>query len=180
MAGRLGANKSSDLRPNDHHFYWPKENYEPYKFFWPLRSVPRQFRGLTTNRGLIPKQFHNVIHEISLPPNTPSKYHMRRYIKSYEIARSLFSHAKLAMLCEGRIGSPEQAEKFEQHVEDYRHIFEDYPEKLRRALAFGAFTTIGLTEDFDTHDVASLYGHLIGFPFNNIPNYTIEYFDSAA
>lgn len=81
-------------QPDKHHFQWYKELYEPRRYQG--RTIPKQFRNLPTVLGIMPRQFHNVIHSVTLPPLQPKYKEMEQHVRAYTVARKLFESAHLA------------------------------------------------------------------------------------
>lgn len=81
------------LKPDDHHFHWTRGMYARSRW---NSSVPDRFRELPTNRGIVPRQFHNVLHYVTLPPRVPYVEDMKHYLRSFEIAKQLFVSAERA------------------------------------------------------------------------------------
>jgi hypothetical protein len=79
--------------PSDiHHFYWPRVWY-PYDHEKGRLNNPSTFRNLSISKGLVPRVFHNWLHEITLPPPVPKLEIMEYRIESWDIARSLLGKA---------------------------------------------------------------------------------------
>lgn len=87
-------------RPNVHHFHWIARQYEPARYKG--RTVPNQFRELPSVKGIVPRQFHNVIHNVTLPPQMPKYRDMERHIRAYRLARWTFDSATRAMEVQSR------------------------------------------------------------------------------
>lgn len=81
-------------QPDIHHFHWLARAYSPNWF--QQRTVPEKFRELPSVKGVLPRQFHNVIHEYTLPPQMPKYHAMEQHINAYQIARWLFYSAERA------------------------------------------------------------------------------------
>lgn len=80
-------------QPDVHHFHWIAHQYTPIAYDGRTTSIPNRFRELPTVKGLMPRQFHNVIHKVTLPPKQPRLPHMARHVQAYDIARRLFTSA---------------------------------------------------------------------------------------
>lgn len=77
-----------------HHFHWIGRLYKPDRFQG--RSLPSRFRELPTVKGIVPRQFHNVIHAVTLPPNVPKYRNMDRHYRAYKVASRLYRAALAA------------------------------------------------------------------------------------
>jgi hypothetical protein len=73
------AEKSMD------HFYYEEEWYRK------LGGMAVTFRELSVHKGIVPRQFENVKHQIILPPAPPSLEVMHERIRSWTLAKNLFS-----------------------------------------------------------------------------------------
>jgi hypothetical protein len=71
-----------------HEFYW-----EGNQFTTP---VAKKFRMLAPNRGRLPRDFHTMLHKLTLPTLPPREEVMEEYNESWDIALSLLSAAALA------------------------------------------------------------------------------------
>lgn len=83
------------MRPDIHHFQWYARLYGSENFQG--RTIPWRFRELPSRKGLIPRQFHNVLHEITLPPAMPKYRDMEQHVEAYALARRLFESAGRTM-----------------------------------------------------------------------------------
>lgn len=66
---------------DEHHLYWPHASYNK-----DLEGVPRlyhEFRELPVHKIWVPRQFHNFIHTMSLPPEVPDDNVMKREVRAY-------------------------------------------------------------------------------------------------
>lgn len=88
------------MRPDVHHFHWIARRYEPTNYKG--RTIPSQFRELPTVKGIVPRQFHNVIHEVTLPPAMPRYKDMERHVRAYKLARWTFDSATRAVEIQSR------------------------------------------------------------------------------
>ncbi len=140
-----------DLRtlPDDHHFHWEMDTYQPIHHGG--SDVPAGFRELATNRGLMPRQFHNVIHHVTREPEMPCLDDMAEYIQSYMLAKraftDLFAKAKQTVHAQRRfsvrredvrnnpqringrehdeIGEAILASQFDEHFKKYKLLLEE-------------------------------------------------------
>lgn len=169
------------LRPDDHHFHWLARMYEREHFSRSQRSeLPKLFRNLPSNRGLLPRQFHNVLHNVTVPPRIPKLDFMEQYLRSYESAVQLFRHAERAIKLEEMMDNAEDPKKKNAYVEKYDTVFEGYSEQLKLALGLDAFKMIGLEDEFDTSSFTETMQRLGSCALYNIPNYTDIYFIQQA
>lgn len=79
-------------RPDIHHFHWYERLYSPKAFGG--RKIPSRFRELASVKGVLPRQFHNVVHEVTLPPAMPRYRDMKRHVDAYESASYLLQSAE--------------------------------------------------------------------------------------
>jgi hypothetical protein len=83
-------------RPDNHHFYFDAFEYTPSENDG--SDIPIRFRELPTMIGRMPRQLHNVFHDLTLKPEMPEIDAMKEYIDSYDLAyrafKKLFETAK--------------------------------------------------------------------------------------
>jgi hypothetical protein len=77
-------------RPDDHHFYFTKNEYDP--LFHHGDTIPQDFRELAVNLGRVPRQFHNVFHDFTEKPIMPDRQVMHDYTQSYRLAHAAFKN----------------------------------------------------------------------------------------
>lgn len=84
-----------------HHLQWEANAYEPIHFMdqtiddKPIDpTVPHEFRENPFHKLLIPRDMHDLIHVVTLPPEVPDYEQMKRRVDAYSIAVSLFQKAK--------------------------------------------------------------------------------------
>lgn len=82
-------------RPDVHHFHWMGRQYDAANFQG--RTIPQRFRELPSVKGILPRQFHNVIHHVTLPPAMPKYRAMAEYVAAYSLARWAFESATEAV-----------------------------------------------------------------------------------
>ena len=165
------------LRPDDHHFHWVANLYSPGRFKGSKRDdLPQRFRNLPPKRGLLPRQFHNVIHKITMPPRVPKLSRMEAYLQSYETAIALFSHAERALRLESLMDDTDDNQKLDSYVRQYDDAFRLYSTQVKRALGINAFRIIGVGEDFNPYSLAETQQALGSCALLNVPNYTNAYF----
>lgn len=74
-----------------HHLYWHEDWYRHPE----LGGDGRLFRELPVNKVLIPRVFHSWLHLVTIPPDVPDPYLMRRRIESWAVAKDLFESSRL-------------------------------------------------------------------------------------
>jgi hypothetical protein len=75
-----------------HHFQWPDAWYPYYPGI--DRANPHQFRELSIHKGLVPREFHNWLHRITIPPPVPSHEVMFYRVEAWDVARALFGEVQ--------------------------------------------------------------------------------------
>lgn len=75
-------------QPDMHHFYH-------YRSWYSLSEndgspLPSTFRELPTTLGMMPRQFHNALHDLTIPPEKPELEVMSDYIDAYQLAQQAF------------------------------------------------------------------------------------------
>jgi hypothetical protein len=78
----------SETKPDAHHFYYYKRWYSAAQNNG--SEIPHDFRELPTSVGVMPRQFHNAIHDFTLPVDRPDFDVMEDYLSSYKLAHVLF------------------------------------------------------------------------------------------
>ncbi len=168
------------LRPDDHHFHWTKSDYDPSKFTHLAKAtVPLKFRELPTMRGIIPRQFHNVLHEVTLPPIMPKVEYMDHYLRSYEIAQSLFRSAERALDLRERFDAATRDTDAERFIRQYCDIFSAYKGHMKKARGAQAMRSMGLDDlEFEPSEntLDLVVARLGSCALVNIPNYTKDHF----
>lgn len=163
------------LRPDDHHFQWVASNYDPSRYGARRNQVAKIFRNLPDRRGILPRQFHNVIHALTIPPNVPRLRDMERYIRSWQIAQQLFRSADLALMAERQFMLADR----DVVLESYERRYDLFAGQLALQLATikdtDVLENIGI-EWFDSDDVSAVHQRLGSCALINIPNYTNSYF----
>lgn len=168
------------LRPDDHHFHWIAEWYDKKHFSGKSCDVPRRFRELPSNRGILPRQFHNALHEVTLPPKMPKLGHMEHYLQSFEIAKDLFSTAERALWVESKFLADTNKVTLERLMHRFDDLFTSYRKRSAKALGINALRVIGVDEvDLMTEPFRVVVERLGSCAFQNIPNYTNDYFSSS-
>ncbi len=81
-----------ETRPDVHHFQWLARRYDPIEFSG--RTIPYRFRELPSMKGVVPRQFHNVIHAVTIPPSVPKYRDMAQHIDAYSSANHLHRSAE--------------------------------------------------------------------------------------
>lgn len=78
-----------------HHFVWERAKYLASRHDG--SQIPNQYREVPFHKGYLPRQLHNFIHATVAPPPVPALEVMQERVESYELARRLFSTARLAL-----------------------------------------------------------------------------------
>ncbi|OYX42956.1 hypothetical protein B7Y94_02730 [Candidatus Saccharibacteria bacterium 32-49-12] len=163
------------LKPDDHHFHWVAARYKKSLFTGKHSSVPAKFRDLPTNRGIVPRQFHNVIHKYTLPPEVPNLSDMVHYLESFEIASQLFRSAERAMILSGLLNQAGCSDEFERYAKRYDEVFASYSKTASLALDTGALEVIG-EDGVNIESLSEVVQRLGSCALRNTPNYTTDYF----
>lgn len=164
------------LRPDDHHFQWVASNYDPSRYCLRRNQIAKVFRNLPDRRGILPRQFHNVIHALTIPPNVPRLRHMERYIRSWQIAQQLFRSANLALMAERQFMLADR----DNVLENYERRYDQFVGQLTLQLAdiegTGILENIGI-DPFDSPDASLVHRRLGSCALITVPNYTNTYFN---
>lgn len=163
------------LRPDDHHFQWVASNYDPSRYGTRRNQVAKIFRNLPDRRGILPRQFHNVIHALTIPPNIPRLRDMERYIRSWQIAQQLFRSADLALMAERQFMLADKIAVLESYERRYDLFAGQLALQLETIKDTDVLENIGI-EWFDSHDVSAVHQRLGSCALITIPNYTNAYF----
>ena len=99
-----------DKLVEDRDFRWPNRNYDVHHLQWesgaydPMyfedfddSSVPSEFREIPFHKLYIPRQLHNLIHRVTLPPPVPEFETMQRRVDAYKLAKRLFETASISI-----------------------------------------------------------------------------------
>jgi hypothetical protein len=78
------------LRPDVHHLYWPRETYRLVDGVTDGHTPAMRFRDVCANKIYIPRDFHETIHRVTMPPAVPDAEVMLPYIDGWRIARGVF------------------------------------------------------------------------------------------
>lgn len=84
-----------------HHFYHPGSWY-PYQPQDGEASNPHVFRNLPIHKGLMPRQFENLLHWVTREPPMPDKDVMRYRVEAWTVAKNLFRMARHTVQWEKR------------------------------------------------------------------------------
>ena len=105
-----------------HHLQWPAASYTQS-----LGEPWHEFRELVQRKAFIPRQFHNWLHLITLPPAPPSEEVMRHSINAERTARAIAVTAQLAVRLTRMPGIPESKliQRLEQQYENYKLYIEN-------------------------------------------------------
>jgi hypothetical protein len=113
-----------------HHLQWPAASYAQS-----LELPGHEFRELVQRKAYLPRQFHNWLHRITLPPPIPSEEVMRYSIDAERTARALAVTAQLAVRLTRMPGIPEsklvkrleeQFENYTLYIENAREVPEEF------------------------------------------------------
>jgi hypothetical protein len=77
-----------ETKPDAHHFYHYKRWYSALQNDG--SDVPADFRELPTSIGIMPRQFHNALHDLTLPPEKPDFEVMENHLVSFKLAHAVF------------------------------------------------------------------------------------------
>lgn len=81
-----------------HHLQWTGASYQPEHFEeHDDPTIPDQFREMPFHKLLIPRDLHDLIHIVTLPPPLPEYEQMERRVTAYNTAIKLFHAAKQAI-----------------------------------------------------------------------------------
>jgi hypothetical protein len=99
-----------------HHLQWPAAHYAES-----CELPGHEFRELVQRKAYLPRQFHNWLHILTLPPPIPSEEVMRHSIDAERTARALASTAQLAVRLTRMVGIPEAklVKRLEEQFENY-------------------------------------------------------------
>lgn len=88
-----------DWAPNlsVHHFYWPGTDYEE------ASPIARKFRELSVHKGLVLREFENLLHATTAPAPMPDEEVMVYRIEAWRVAHDLFLSARQAVAWERRM-----------------------------------------------------------------------------
>jgi hypothetical protein len=82
-------------RMDIHHLQWESHRYNPVEFADEEDpTIPQRFREIPFHKLLIPRQMHEFIHVVTLPPELPEFDEMKKRVEAFDIAVSLFQKAK--------------------------------------------------------------------------------------
>ena len=156
-------------KPDLHHFHWVARMYDPS--YHDGNRVPIQFRELPTVKGILPRQFHNVMHAVTLPPKMPEYEDMERHYNSYMLARQLFRTAQAAArtrhrFAESRIvGDSRDEIANEMLIQKFDRQFQGYREAIERLMDEEGLETLRLDiKDLPRrkpHEVVKLLGRAV-------------------
>jgi hypothetical protein len=66
---------------DEHHLHWFAHRYETS--FQPNEMLASEFRDMAINRMWVPRQFHDFVHAVTIPPDVPSLEQMRASVKDF-------------------------------------------------------------------------------------------------
>lgn len=160
--------KDIQTRPDDHHFYFTKNEYDPR--FHNGDDRPQQFRELPVNLGRVPRQFHNALHDFTEKPLMPDDELMHDYIQTYHLAHTAFKNlyvsAKLTLDAMGlfpvrretvarklivpkydddAIGEEILRRRFKKHFAHYERAVDHYLETEGKEIVYKEHETLKVT-----------------------------------
>jgi hypothetical protein len=155
-------------RPDDHHFYFTKNEYDP--LLHEGDDTPQLFRDLPVNLGRVPRQFHNAVHDLTEKPNMPEYAAMHDYLQAYQLAHSAFRNlyitAKLTLDAMGRfpvrrdtvakrllipkhhddeIGEDILRQRFKKHFSNYERAVDQYLGTEGKEIVYKQHETLKVT-----------------------------------
>ncbi len=74
--------------PDEHHFYWYKSLY-PSEVDGESTNLAI-FKGLPIHKGLVPRTFHDWLHQVTIPPEVPEPEVIEYRIEAWDVAATLF------------------------------------------------------------------------------------------
>jgi hypothetical protein len=159
--------RHQETRPDVHHFHWVARRYDPKEFNG--RTVPQRFRELPTVKGVVPRQFHNVIHEITLPPAMPRYKDMSRHVRAYQIAHWLFTSASRASEMQGAfsnvVADSHDNIGNEILIHQFDRQFRGYRMNMERLVGAAGLETLRLDDAKfarrKPHEVARMLGRVV-------------------
>lgn len=89
-----------------HHLQWEAHKYDASQYDPTVpdtdgnqidASIPSRFREIPFHKLLIPRQMHDLIHIVTLPPEVPAYEEMKKRVQAFEVALDLFQAAKQAI-----------------------------------------------------------------------------------
>lgn len=171
-------------RPDVHHFYWKQGDY-PF-IHLPSGVNPRDFRNLPIHKGLLPREFHNWIHLVTLPPAVPDEEVMLYHTEAYNAAKNLFQLARTTVHLErvaergaARVGEastslipePSSLDAIGEAImqETFERNFYRYEKEYERATRIPEKFHLAKIEPFaDRHAVATRLGRFVTFKEINL------------
>lgn len=163
--------RRQETAPDIHHFHWIARQYTPvaYSSRYTPTTIPNKFRELPSVKGLVPRQFHNVIHKVTLPPRQPRHADMARHVEAYEIAKRLFTSAANASTVQRQITSRLDANidevAHEILVDRLRRQFEGYNKNMELLIGAAGLQLLALDDPKfkrrKPREVAQLLGRVV-------------------
>lgn len=159
-----------ETRPNVHHFHWTERQYSPQIYGGLL--IPRRFRELPSVKGILPRQFHNVIHAVTLPPDVPLYLDMAQHVEAYTLARQTFQSATRTVAAHARFGVLEEALTESEDVianemliSAFDRQFRDYKADIERFVGAAGLESLRLNDPKfakrKPHEVKRLLGRVV-------------------
>jgi hypothetical protein len=79
-----------------HHFYWPGADYEE------MGDTARAFRELPIHKGLVLREWENLLHMVTAPSPMPDEDVMAYRVEAWRVAHDLFASVSQAVAWEKR------------------------------------------------------------------------------
>lgn len=79
-----------------HHFYWPGADYEE------MGETARAFRELPIHKGLVLREWENLLHMVTAPSTMPDDDVMAYRVEAWRVAHDLFASVSQAVAWEKR------------------------------------------------------------------------------
>jgi hypothetical protein len=80
---------------DEHHLHWRAYYYNPG--FHEGSTIPERFRDLSTHKLWVPREFHNFIHAVTLPPDVPAMEVMEQSIEEYRFNNHIYTLSSQAI-----------------------------------------------------------------------------------
>jgi hypothetical protein len=108
---------------DEHHLYWEDADYPDAE----VNGVnPAKFRRLRRNRIIVPRGFHEVVHDLTVKPPVPDEEVMHYVIEEQRLLTRIFSSARDgARLTRTRYITDKRLRRGEEfHINDYYSMLE--------------------------------------------------------
>ena len=87
---------------DEHHLHWFAHRYE--SSFYPSSQLAEEFRDIAVNKIWAPRQFHNFIHAVTIPPEVPEFDAMRASVKDFRRKSYIYRISHNALTISARLG----------------------------------------------------------------------------